>query len=59
MSPIEREQRLKFLSLTEHDEQLLKALRPLFEKHVAAVEDEFYDHLLSFPETARLFDADH
>ena len=54
MSPMEREQRLKFLSLTEHDEQLLKALRPLFEKHVAAVEDEFYDHLLSFPETAQL-----
>lgn len=54
MSPLEREQRLKFLSLTERDEQLLKALRPLFEKHVDAIEDKFYDHLLSFPETAQL-----
>ena len=54
MSSTEREQRLKFLSLTERDEQLLKALRPLFEKYVDAVEDEFYDHLLSFPETAQL-----
>jgi PAS domain S-box-containing protein len=54
MALTEREQRLKFLSLTERDEQLLKALRPLFEKHLATIEDAFYDHLLSFPETAQL-----
>src|ERR1035441_5402785 len=54
MPPMDRELRLRFLSLTERDEQLLKALRPLFEKHVDAVEDQFYDHLLSFPETAQL-----
>lgn len=54
MALTEREQRLKFLSLTERDEHLLEALRPLFEKHIAAIEDAFYDHLLSFPETAQL-----
>ena len=54
MALSQREQRLKFLSLTGRDEQLLKALRPLFEKYVAAIEDEFYDLLLSFPETAQL-----
>ncbi len=54
MAPPEREQRLKFLSLTRRDEQLLQALRPLFERHVVAIENEFYDHLLSFPETAQL-----
>ena len=54
MASSEREQRLKFLGLTQRDGQLLKALRPLFERHVVAIEDAFYDHLLSFPETARL-----
>ena len=54
MAVSEREQRLQFLGLTERDEQLLMALRPLFEKHVGAVEDAFYDHLLRFPETGRL-----
>jgi PAS domain S-box-containing protein len=54
MALSEREQRLKFLGLTERDEQSLRALRPLFEQHVPAVEDEFYEHLLSFPETAQL-----
>jgi len=58
MSPTDREQRLKFLGLTARDAELLRALRPLFEKHVAAVEDAFYDQLLSFPETAQLL-RDH
>jgi PAS domain S-box-containing protein len=54
MALSDREYRLKFLGLTERDGELLKALRPLFEKHVHAIEDAFYDHLLSFPETAQL-----
>jgi PAS domain S-box-containing protein len=58
MAPTEREQRLQFLDLTKRDEQLLKALRPLFEKHIMAVVDDFYDHLMRFPELARLL-RDH
>lgn len=58
MAATEREQRLKFLGLTAHDAELLKALRPLFEQHIVAVEDAFYDQLLAFPETAQLL-SDH
>ena len=58
MAVSEREQRLKFLGLTARDVELLRALRPLFEKHIVAIEDAFYDHLLSFPETAQLL-SDH
>lgn len=58
MSPTEREQRLKFLGLTPHDADLLRALRPLFEKHIVAIEDAFYGELLAFPETAHLL-RDH
>jgi PAS domain S-box-containing protein len=58
MSPTEREQRLKFLRLTPRDAELMKALRPLFEKHIVAIEDAFYEQLLGFPETAQLL-SDH
>src|SRR5664280_358467 len=58
MAATEREQRLKFLGLTAHDAELLKALRPLFEQHIVAIEDAFYDQLLAFPETAQLL-SDH
>lgn len=51
MSSTEREQRLKFLNLTKRDEELLRALRPLLERHIAVIVDGFYEHLLSFPET--------
>src|ERR1035437_5754435 len=54
MAVVERRQRLKFLDLTERDEQLLQELKPLFEEHVHAIEDQFYDRLLEMPETARL-----
>lgn len=54
MAVNKREERLKFLGLTERDTQLLKDLRPLLEKHIVAIEDAFYDHLLSFPETRQL-----
>jgi PAS domain S-box-containing protein len=54
----EREQRLKFLALTDHDVRLLRELGPLLTEHVVAIEDAFYDHLLSFPETAQLL-RDH
>lgn len=56
MSEGERKERLDFLGLTEKDEGLLRDLRPLFEKQVDAIENAFYDHLLSFPETARLLE---
>jgi PAS domain S-box-containing protein len=52
----EREQRLQFLGLTARDEQLLRALRPVLERHMERIVDGFYDHLLSFPETARLLE---
>jgi PAS domain S-box-containing protein len=54
----DRELRLSFLGFTERDAELLRALRPLLERHVAAIEDAFYDHLLNFPDTARLL-SDH
>jgi len=58
MAPSEREHRLRFLGLTERDEQLLREFRPILEQHVTAVEDAFYAHLLNFPETAQLL-SDH
>jgi PAS domain S-box-containing protein len=58
MSPSEREQRLKFLGLTPRDSESLQALRPLFETHIVAIEDAFYEELLDFPETAQLL-SDH
>lgn len=54
MALSEREQRLKFLGLSERDVTLLKALRPLLERHVSAFVDAFYQHLAAFPETAQL-----
>ena len=54
MTSSEREQRLAFLGLTEHDAQLLRALRPLLEQHLVTVVDAFYAHLLKFPATAEL-----
>lgn len=58
MSLMEREQRLKFLGLAPRDAESLKALRPLFERHIVAIEDAFYEELLAFPETAQLL-SDH
>jgi PAS domain S-box-containing protein len=58
MSSREREQRLRFLDLTDRDADQLRQLRPIFEQHVPAVVDAFYAHLLSFPETAQLLN-DH
>jgi PAS domain S-box-containing protein len=54
----EREQRLKFLGLTTRDAELLKALRPLFEGNIIAIEDAFYEQLLGFPDTQQLL-QDH
>jgi PAS domain S-box-containing protein len=54
----DRELRLSFLGFTDRDAELLRALRPLFEQHIGAIEDAFYDHLLKFPDTARLL-SDH
>ncbi len=58
MASSEREQRLKFLGLTARDRELLRALRPLIENHITAIEDAFYDQLLGFPDTAQLL-RDH
>lgn len=58
MALTDREQRLKFLGLTARDAELLKALRPLFEQNLVAIEDAFYGQLLSFPETEQLL-RDH
>jgi PAS domain S-box-containing protein len=58
MSLTDREQRLQFLGLTARDAELLKALRPLIEQNVIAIEDAFYAQLLSFPETEQLL-RDH
>jgi PAS domain S-box-containing protein len=58
MSLTEREQRLKFLGFTARDAELLQALRPLFERNIMAIEDAFYDQLLSFPDTEQLL-RDH
>ena len=58
MAPSEREQRLKFLGLTARDGELLRALRPVLETHIVAIEDAFYGELLGFPETAQLL-RDH
>jgi len=54
MTSGEREQRLAFLGLTQHDAELLRALRPLLEQQAAGVVDAFYEHLLKFPATAEL-----
>ena len=54
MTAADREQRLKFLGLTQQDAQSLREIRPLVEAHVLAIEDAFYEHLLAFPETAQL-----
>ncbi len=54
MPASEREQRLKFLGLSERDVTLLKALRPVFEQHVGSFVDAFYALLESQPETAQL-----
>ena len=58
MASSEREQRLNFLGLTARDGELLRALRPLLEAQIVAIENAFYDQLLSFPETAQLL-RDH
>lgn len=58
MATSEREQRLRFLGITEHDVLRLREFRPVLEKHIPAIEDAFYSHLLQFPEIAQLL-SDH
>lgn len=54
MAPSERELRLLFLGIGPRDLQCLRDLRPLFEIHAPSVVSTFYEHLLTFPETAQL-----
>ena len=46
--------RKAFLLLTEEDEQQLKLLQPLMERHVDDLVEAFYQHLLGFGDTRHL-----
>jgi PAS domain S-box-containing protein len=50
----DREKRMRFIGLTDTDCELLRAMKPMFERHVGEIEDAFYDQLLALPETAQL-----
>jgi PAS domain S-box-containing protein len=54
----DREQRLHFLGIGPRESERLRELRLLFETIVPTVVDGFYEHLLTFPETAQLL-RDH
>lgn len=54
MALTDREKRLKTLNLTETDAQLLREMRPLFERHAAGAVEALYERLLTFPETAQI-----
>ncbi len=54
MTPVECDQRLRFLGLTDQDADVLRSLRPLFQSHADRVLSSFYDHLFAFEETRAL-----
>lgn len=47
----ERRRRMVFLQFSDEDEQRIRQLEPLFNRHAQAVSDKFYEHLLSIEET--------
>ena len=47
----ERALRLAFLDFTQHDAARLRELHPFAERHVAAIVDALYEHLLKFETT--------
>ncbi|GIX08181.1 MAG: hypothetical protein KatS3mg115_2584 [Candidatus Poribacteria bacterium] len=48
--------RIEYLGLTEEDGERLRRLWPVLEPEGPAIAEEFYDHLLRFPETRRLLE---
>ncbi|RMF91721.1 MAG: PAS domain S-box protein, partial [Nitrospinota bacterium] len=53
----ERQKRKAFLCLSPDDARVLQSLRPLIEKHLDTIVNDFYHHLLQFEDT-RQFLAD-
>src|SRR3989304_5936498 len=47
--------RKKFLELTPKDEEPLKKIGEVLDKHADEIIEKFYEHLLSFPETKAYF----
>jgi signal transduction histidine kinase len=54
LTPAQQAERLAYFGLGPADAAALRALRPLAEATVERLIDEFYDHLLRFPELAAL-----
>jgi signal transduction histidine kinase len=50
-----RKLRLSYLEFDAHDEALLKNLKSLIEEHLEEIVEQFYQHLLSFEPTRRVF----
>lgn len=50
MNEAERRARLQMNRITDADREALKELKPLLEKHMTMIVDEFYDHVGKFPE---------
>jgi signal transduction histidine kinase len=50
-----RRQRLAFLDLTERDAVLLQDLGEIIDENLTEIVDRFYEHLLAFEDTRRLF----
>jgi hypothetical protein len=48
-------QRLAFLAFSERDVGLLRDLADIVDEHLAEIVDRFYEHLLSFEDTRRVF----
>lgn len=49
----ELQQRLAFLDMTPRDADQLRALAPMFQKHLVEFADAFYGHLFAFEATAK------
>jgi methyl-accepting chemotaxis protein len=54
----EQNQRKRFTRLSDEDIALLRSLQPWIEQHVDAIVDEFYTHLLTFPDARAFFPDD-
>lgn len=55
LTPRERAERMAFIHLRPEDLALLGSLRPLMEKHVARIVEEFYVELQRYPEARGFF----
>ncbi len=44
-----------FVGFTSADEQAIMRTKPIVEKHLPAIVGEFYDHLLRYPPTRKVF----